>query len=353
MLIFMMRMGLAIIRLPVLKLIRSGPDAWIAVLVGTAVGNLIFWLVLRQAAQQPGLTLVQRLERALGPVAGRAVGTCYILLFLWDTMVTSRMYSGLLISQPMPETPTEAFVFLLLLGAAYMARKGPEVIARVGQFVTPIIAGGIAVVLFLGANQMNPRALQPVLGHGWGQVLVASFFPADVHVELMATLMLAPLVRSPKAMVRAGVVGMHVAGLAAAGTAACLIMFFGAPRSQRLVFPLYDIVRATTFGDFFERIDALFIFTWTATTFVKAALLLWACAYGLGQMVRVKDCRTLIRPLALLAGLLSLRAYANQAEVRALIAPQVYTFVALPFLVLFPALLAIVEAVRRPGEKAV
>ncbi|HWI60666.1 MAG TPA: endospore germination permease [Symbiobacteriaceae bacterium] len=351
MLTFVTRISLVIVRLPTLKLIPKGPDAWIAILLGSLFGNLMLWVLLRQAAVRPQFTPIERLQSAFGPVAGAIAGVCYLLLFLYDTMVSTRMYAGLLVSQPMPETPTEAFVFMLIFAAAYAAWKGPEVVARVGEFMTPLIFLGLAVVLVFGINQMDPRSLKPVLAYGWGQVLRAALFSTFVHVELAALLMFVPLVRDPRRMVRAGVLGSLSAGMVTVVAAACLIMFYGAPRTQRLVFPLYDMARAITFADFFERIDALFVFAWTAGSFIKVALLLWALAYGMGQLLGVKNWRALIRPLALLTGFVAMRVYANQAEVRILTSPQVYTFIALPFLVLFPLALALAEALR-PGGRA-
>lgn len=352
MLVFLLRISLTIVRLPVLKAVKTGPDAWIASLIGTTVGLVIMWLIIKLALREPTLTPLERMERALGTVTGRLMGALYLLFFFWDAMLSTRLYAGLIISQPMPETPTEAFVFMLLLGSAYTALKGPEVVARVGEFIAPVILLGMLTVLLLGVNNMDPQALRPVLGYGWGQVLRAAIFPAAVHVEVIAILTLTPMVREPKQMLKAGIYAALLAGIVAALASACLIMFYGAPRTQRLVYPLYDLARAISFGDFFERIDALFIFTWTAGSFIKVALLLWICSFILAQILRLKESRVLVRPLALLAGFLAMRAYANQAEIRALNAPQVYTFIALPFLVLFPLILAVVELFRPPGRSA-
>ncbi|MDF2631288.1 MAG: hypothetical protein K0R39_5119 [Symbiobacteriaceae bacterium] len=352
MLVFLLRISLTIVRLPVLKAVKVGPDAWIASLLGTAVGLVALWLLISLFLREPSLTPMERVDRALGKVAGGLLGTLYLIFIFWDLMLTTRLYAGLLISQPMPETPTEAFVFMLLLGAVYAAHKGPEVVARVGEFIAPLILLSTVIVLPLGANNMNLSALTPVLGYGWGQVLRAALFPATVHVEIIALLALTPMVRDPKNMLRTGMIGGLLAGLIAAVASACLIMFYGVPRTQRLVYPLYDLTRSVTFGDFFERIDALFIFTWTASSFVKVALLIWISSFVLGHVLRIKNSRVLIRPLALLAGFLAMRAYANQAEVRALTSPQIYPFVALPFLVLFPLVLQVAEWIRRPRGKA-
>jgi len=352
MLVFLFRVSLTIVRLPVLKAVKVGPDAWIASLLGTSVGLVALWLLITLMVQEPSLTPMERVDRALGKVAGGLIGALYLLFIYWDLLLSTRLYAGLLISQPMPETPTEAFVFMLLLGAVYAALKGPEVVARVGEFTAPLVLLGLVLVLALGVNHMNPQALLPVVGYGWGQIFRAALVPAAVHVEVMALLMLTPMVREPKKMARAGVMGALLAAVVATVAAASLIMFYGAPRTQRLVYPVYDLARAISIGDFFERMDALFIFTWTAGSFVKVAVLLWISALALAHLLRIKEPRVLVRPLALLAGFLAMRAYANQAEVRAVNTPQIYPFVAAPFLLFFPFLLLVAERIRRPGRKS-
>ena len=352
MLIFLLRIGLTIVRLPALKLMPKGPDAWLALLIGTVVGaGLVGW-VLSEAARTPTLTLQERLDSALGMVPGRIVGWCYLLFFLWDTMLAVRLYSGMLTAQPMPETPPEAFMFMMLAGTAFTAIQGPEVVARMAEVTAPLIIGGIVLVLLLGLNRMDPHALKPVVGYGWAPILRTAVFPAGVQSETLAALLLLPHTKDPRQAARAGAAAATAAGGLSALCAAVLVMFYSSPETRRLVYPLYDMARSITIGDFFERIDALFIIIWSANSFVKLAFLHWATSRGLAQLLGLKGARHLVLPLALLIGLAATRAYGSQAELYSLNSPPVYIMTTGPFLLGFPVLLSGAELLRRWRRRA-
>lgn len=346
-LVFVVRMGMAVVRLPALKHVKQGPDAWLGVLLGTAAGTFLLWGSWRLMAGKPGRDILSLSGDALGPYLGWLAGACYVLFWIWDALVSLRMFSGLLIAQPLPETPAEAFLVLLAVGAAYLAAQGPEVIGRMGGMLAPAVLAGVLLVLLLGANQMDPLSLKPFLGFGWTPVFRSALFPAFVFAETMACSMFLPYVGDPRAGVRAAVLGGVLGGLATALAAAVLVMFYGSAQTTRLAYPLYDLARSVAFGEFFERMDPLFIVLWTVASFIKVSVLLWAVSHGLARLFGLKRAWSLVPPLALLFVFGAIRAYSNQAEIVTLASIQVFTLIAFPFLVGIPLLAAAGLLARR------
>lgn len=340
-------MGMAIVRLPALKHVREGQDAWLGILIGTAAGTLLLWGILRLVTLKPGRDLLDLSTDALGPLLGRAVAVCYVLYFTWDALLSLRLYSGLLIAQPLPETPAEAFIFLVAGAAAYAATKGPEVLGRLGELLAPLILAGVLLVLLLGINQMDPLNLRPFLGSGLSPVLRASTFPAFVFSETLVCTLFLPHMAASRKAIRAALAGGVLGGVVSALAAAALVMFYGSKLSIRLAFPLYDLARTVSIGEFFERLDPLFIIIWTAATFLKVAILLWGVAHCAAKLLRLKRAAALILPLALLFSFSAMRAYATQAEITTLASIQIYPLFTFPSLIVFPLILALGSAFRR------
>jgi spore germination protein KB len=157
--------------------------------------------------------------------------------------------------------------------------------------------------------------------------------------------------KEPHKAARAGALGALCSGLFTAICAAGLLMFYGGPETRRLVYPLYDLTRSITVGDFFERLDALFIFLWSAGSFVKIAYLQWAVATRLEQILGLKRGRHLLLPLGLLLAVAAPRTYDTQSEVYLLNAPSVYLLLTAPFLLILPLLTAGSGFVRRWGAR--
>lgn len=346
-LFFVVRMGMAIVRLPALKHAKQGPDAWLGVLLGTAAGLLLLWGTLALMARRPGRDILSLSTDALGPYLGWLSGVCYVLFWAWDAMVSLRMFSGLLIAQPLPETPAEALIFLLVAGAAYLAAQGPEVIGRMGGMLAPAILFGSLLVLLLGINQMDPVSLKPFLGFGWSPVLRASMFPIFVFAETMACTMFFPHVPDKRRGIRAALLGGLAGGVTTAVAAATLVMFYGATQTTRLAYPLYDLARSVAFGEFFERMDPLFIVLWTAASFIRVSVLIWAVSQGTARLLGLKLASATVVPLALLFGFGAMRVYSTQAEIVTLASVQVYPLITFPSLLGLPLLIAMGTLIRR------
>ncbi len=346
-LVFLLRFSQAIVSLTPPKYTTKGPDAWIGALIGTLVGLGIVWLIATTAVLEPNRTPIERWITAIGPVLGRIAGAIYVGIILLNTMLTVRMYGGLLISQPMPETPVEAFVVLLAAGACYAAWHGLEVTARVGEVVMPLVLVGVGVVFLLASREMDPRALKPVLGWGWWPPIRTSFTTMALHFELLCAGFLLSRAANPKAGARAALIGAAAAGVLIIGGSASIVMFYGSEEARRITFPLYDLARSVTVGDFLERMDPLFMLIWTMGSFVKVSTLLWTATLGLTQLLGLRERRPLVMPLTLFCILTSLLLYDSQAEVTTLFSPQVLPWAVGPFLLGIPGVLALVELVQR------
>lgn len=351
-LVFLMRYSQAIVSLTPPKYTTKGPDAWIATLIGTVVGTAIIWLIAASAAREAHRTPIERWIAATGPIFGRIAGSSYLVILLFSVMLTVRQYGGLLISQPMPETPAEAFVLLLAAGACYAAWHGPEVTARVSEVVLPLLLIGVGLVFLLAAKDMEFRLLKPVLGWGWTPALRASYTTMALHFELLPAGFLIARASNPKRAARAAVVATVAAGILIVGGSAGVVMFYGAEEARRIAYPLYDLARSVSVGEFLERMDPLFILTWTMGSYVKVAVQLWAATLALTQLLGLRAFRPLVAPLTLFCILASLLLYEGQAELSALFSPQVLPWVVWPFLTAEPALLALVEWVRRERRAA-
>ena len=345
-LVFVTRMGMAIVRLPAIKHVKQGPDAWLGVLVGTLAGVLALWALLSLIVRRPGRDLLDLSVEALGPYFGRAAGAMYVLWFAWDAMVSMRLYSGLLFAQPLPETPAEAMIFMLGAGAAYAALQGPEVVGRLGGMLAPVIFVGAVLVLTLGINQMDPKNLKPFLGYGGLPVFRSALFPAFAFSETLACSLLLPYSKEPRKAVRGALAGAVAGGLVTALGAAAVVMFYGSTQATRLAYPLYDLARSVSFGEFFERMDPLFIVMWTVASYIKVAMLIWAVARGLSKLLGLKRVSELVFPLTLLFSFGAMRTYGNQAEISTLTSVQVYPLLTFPFLIGIPALLLAAVTIR-------
>lgn len=350
-LLFITRISLGILLLPSLQHVGKGPDAWLSGVIGVSLGTTLLWLIARTTLQRPGCTLIQRLEAAFGPLFGRAIGLGYLLYFLVNAGLTMRTFAALLTSQPMPETPPEAFLFMVAIGAVFAARQGLEVVGRVAELLGPLMLLVLSSIFVLGIPDMAPSFLKPVLGYGIAPVLRGAIYPFCVHADLVVLTMLAPQVQDQANLPRAVVTGSLGGGTILTLGSVAVTMFYSASGAARLVFPLYDLVRSINVAEVLQRLDALFLITWTIGVYLKTALYLWASGIVLAQLTGLPKHDPLLTSIALLAVTIGAKAYIGTIDAAAINSPPVFPWLSLPFFFM-PLLLAGVERLRRMGERA-
>lgn len=349
-LIFIVRISLGMLLLPVLQHIGKGPDAWIASIIGVSLGTTLIWLVTRTALQRPTCSLIERLQGACGPILGRAIGLGYLCYVLLNIGYTVRTYSALLTSQPMPETPANLFLFMVAGGCLYAARKGVEVIGRVAELLGPLMVLVLISIFFLGIPDMEPSFLRPVLGFGWTPVLRAALYPLCVHVDLVVLTMMIPLIRDREGIPRALVIGSLGGGMILTLGLVAVTMFYSPTGASRLVYPLYDFVRTVNLAEVLQRLDAFFLITWTIGVYVKTSLYLWAAGVILAQLTGLSH-DPFLPSIALLATTIGAKVYAGIVDTAAINSPYIFPWLSLPILLL-PLLLWGVERLRHRGERS-
>lgn len=352
-LLFIVRVGLAIVVMPIIKQLHDDPDAWIVTILATFFGVPLFWFIVASALRHPHLTLVERLQAAFGRWFGGFLAFLFVLLFSANAFFILRLFAGLLTAQPMPETPTEAFATLMMVGAWYAGRHGPEVIARISEVLAPIILVSVLGVLLIATKDLSARNLLPVLGHGFDPVLRAALFPMAIHAEVLVITMLVPLVKDRQHLQKAVTSALVAANGLILSAVLVLLMFYNQPQARRLAYPLYDLARSVSVGEFLERFDPFFILVWAAVAYVKLAILVWAAAAGLAQIFGLKEMRALVTALVPIFIIGGLRASNGLAELMTFNLPQVFPWLVAPFLVVLPAMLDLVERIRgRRGSGA-
>ncbi|MEW8958123.1 Spore germination protein YndE [Moorella humiferrea] len=306
----------AILFLPSLLALRARHDAWLAVIGATLAAAVVALIVYLLALRFPHYTLFQYCELILGPVAGKMVAMVFVLAFFLLDAVVIREFSEFMVTAVMPETPALFFSITIVAVAVYAARNGLEVLARCTDFILPLMVTFIAIVLLFAMPEMMPRNLLPILENGFrpvlGGILVAWSFLGQVVILAAYGAFVNPP-RALKASLTSGLLGIaFFLTLVTMGT----IFVFGCCEAARQTFAAYALARVVSLGQFFERIEVLFLAIWVGGVFIKITLNLYVVALGLATVTGLKEYRALVASLGALSVAVSHLLYRNVAEIR-------------------------------------
>lgn len=287
-------MASGVIFLPYMISHFTSRDSWIsALLFATATLLLtgIAWLYVRTCSSQ---TLMQSLLGAFGPWLGRIFGA-WLLLFLF---ISASMYvrkTTLFVEETvLARTPLYIIDLLVVIPLAYATYLGLEVIGRLVELVTPVAVLVTGILSLLALKNVHPAMLLPILADGWSPVLRGAVLPWRFALESLLCLQFVTSLKKPrKSLPRA----LLWTGL--------VLTFFGVLAQVLIVatlgdqltyskYPILEVVKAVRYGEFFQRLDPLYVMGVLMLLMLKISIFLYVFAHGLKEILKLNHYRDVI-----------------------------------------------------------
>ncbi|WP_110930887.1 GerAB/ArcD/ProY family transporter [Paenibacillus bouchesdurhonensis] len=278
-------------------------DEWLAILLGLAIGLLLYAANSMLYLWFPKMLPTEYFKILLGKYLGTLLGIVYTVFFL-NKASRDLLDGGLLvISSTLRETPLFIVNLLMMITVAYTLHKGLEVLARTALiFMVIIVVIGMLSLLLIGfANIIDINRLLPILGDGIGPLLQSVprknyQFP---FAEAIAFNMLLPFLNDAKKGVRAGYLAIVFAGFILSLTVAMTISVLGVDIAERSLFPLLATIGKASISDFIQRPDIFVVMTLIIGVFFKISIYFYAALVGISNIFNIPY-QKLIYPLTLI-----------------------------------------------------
>jgi spore germination protein KB len=284
-------------------------DAWIAILIGTAVAILPLLIYISLYKYAPNLSLIQYLQKLLGKRIGQLVGLFYLAYFLYICSRVLRDFGSLLIVAAYPYTSPFILNTCMMLAVAYIASLGFEVIGRMSMVMIWLILVPFALltILQLVSGTVHLDYIKPVLAEGWKPIL-KTIFPGVVTFpfgEMIAFTMLFPFLKEPKHVTKISIGAVVISGFILTVEMLFHLATIGVEAVSHATFPILLTVSLIKIGDFLERLDAFIVIIMVVLGFSKIIVFLYAATRGASQLFGIKEEKQLVYPLGLVVVLSS------------------------------------------------
>ncbi|MFC3798665.1 endospore germination permease [Cohnella sp. GCM10012308] len=325
-------------------------NAWQSVALGTLLGFGIAALIGYICNQNPGLPLMDWLEKRFGRWACIVIGLLLARYYITASVITLSEFSNFISDEVLHRTPQWLTMTIIILVVVYAVGQGIETIVRVNMitflFSVLLIAAGSLLI----AENMHAKQLLPLWEGSFAPVLKGSLLPASWLSEVAVLLLLAPYLNKKKSAISTGIAGVALAGAAICVTVAVSIATFGPHLVPLITYPGFFIVSVVEIGSLLERLEIVFISIWLLTMYLKLSVLVFGAAQCLTQTFRIRNERPFLLALGLFVMLNALCSWGNAADFYSF---TVNTgFLDLLFSnVLLPALIAVGLLVTAKGTK--
>ncbi len=290
--------GVGVLVVPARAARPAGSAGWLAVILAGLFALVLVWLIARLCQEFPDKTIVEMAIDLLGNNMG--VGAVILLLLLWllSAAFILRTFGEINRDFLLPNTPIEITILGILLAGGYLARKGIEPLARLGQFSLPIsilLGLGSFLLSFPGADSTN---LLPLWGRGWQGVLRGAASTNFAFVGYEVLLVLLPFLNKPKRAKAAGLVAVGtVTILYTLLTIVCLAVF-GACSTAKILWPTLIVARTIELpGLFLERIDVFIYTVWLVQVFLLQSIMVYVLSLLWARIMKIKEHKILVWPL--------------------------------------------------------
>ncbi|WP_031513130.1 GerAB/ArcD/ProY family transporter [Desulfofalx alkaliphila] len=331
--------------LPTVVAMEAGRDAWIAVIIATALALAVALIALALGLRFPNQTLVQIFHTVFGKYAGWILAFVFVLMHpVFLTAITVGQIGVILKVAFMGKTPLLVFNGIIVLAAAYAVYHGLETIARVVEILFPIGIFTLAMVGLLVLTKVDFGNYLPILENGFGPPLLGAFRLLSFLLEGIVLLMLIPYVNQPKKLIVALVWVMVLLGVSLL-IGVLAIGMFGARYTAVTTFAALSMVRQIKIGGFLDHLDAVIMTIWISGIYLKLAVLYYIACIGVAQLTRCNNYRVLIVPLGILVTVSSVTWFENIPQVFAYIR-EVWPGQSLLFGFVLPLVVLVVAAAR-------
>jgi spore germination protein KB len=289
-------------------------DAWIVILLGLISGLLMFLIYHRLFLYYPNLLLTSYVQIIAGKFIGRFISFIYIIYFIYDASRILRDFGELLTTTIYTETPLFVINTLMILISIYAIHKGLEVLARVGElyFIIVYLISILGFLLVIASGLIHLDNLKPILENGYIPVVKSSMRESILYPfgEMIVFSMILPQLNESKKAKKVCLSAILLSGINLIITTIINIAAIGVNFYVQSPFPLLSTIRSIPFG----RLDALFILYLVVGGFFKITLFFYAAVYGVADLFRFKNPRTLIFPIGMIILFASMVIASNSAE---------------------------------------
>lgn len=320
-------------------------DVWLSAVLSTILGLAGGYLIITLGLRYPSQTVIQYSQYILGKWLGRFVGLIYIIFFLLVASMATRDYAELYLLF-LPETPMVVFIIVSLLIAAYASVQGLEVIARVAEVLVPVIYFAILIGILLNTPNMDLSQLEIVPEDGWRPAMTDAITQLPFIGLAVSWLFFLPSLNIKTQAGKTLMLSTAILGVVIFLVSITIVAVIGADTPVVSNYQFLKTFRQINIGNFIERIELLFLLSWSGTSLLMIILFYYISLASLKLWLGLKNQRPLVLPLGIIIFILSIILYPSYMELRQFFSLDRFGLIALPVEFGIPLVLLGVDYVR-------
>jgi spore germination protein KB len=296
MLLILMMITKVILNLPRTLSEDAGTAGWMIAIYITVLALIGFAVITRLYKGMENKDLVDVAEYAFGS-AGRIIAGTIIVVFLFIILsIVMREFGEDMKTLGLTVSPLPFVMLFFAVGMIIAAYIGIESIARIHSLFFPVIFATYTLYIILLVKYLDFSRIMPLLGNGLKSIFVKGALRTGEYAELFFLFLLLPFIKKGTSFKKIGYWSIIVAGFIMFSNTLIYLLIFQYPVSTEIFLPVYQLARIISYGRFFNRIESLFVITWSAVGFLYLGTGFYFLLIIFKKTFRLKFYKPLILP---------------------------------------------------------
>lgn len=226
------------------------------------IAILIAYFIVRLMRSFSGLDLIDISEFLGGKVLKTIIGIIFIAYFLFSSSIMLRNFCESLKIIYYPVTDITFIILFFIIAICMANRLDFGATIKTNTLILPFVLASIIFLFFANMNKFSPQRMFPILGDGiiqtfgWGLINLSAF-GGIAYLYFLPTAL-----NEPHKMKKIALISIGISAIYLILCVSTLLFMFSFFLEANEITPLYNATRYIEFGNFFQRLESIFLLFW-------------------------------------------------------------------------------------------
>lgn len=226
------------------------------------IAIILAYIIFRLLKNFPGLDIIDISELLGGKLFKNIVGIIFIAYFIISSSILLRNFCESLKIIYYPMTNIVFIITLFVIAICIANRLDFSATLKTNLIILPLALVCILFLFFSNINKFVPQRIFPILGDGMFNTFVLGLTNLVSFGGIAYLYFLPPILQEPEKMKKITLLSVGITGVYLILSVATLLFMFSFFTETNEITPLYNATRYIEFGNFFQRLESVFLLIW-------------------------------------------------------------------------------------------
>ena len=264
------------------------------------IGILIAYLIYKLISKFPGNDIIDIAEYLGGKTFKTIIGILFIFYFIFSSSILLRNFCECLKIVYYPVTSLIFIILTFILTICIALRHNFSSIAKVNLLIIPLVIISIIFLFFANFRNFSFENIFPILGDGIFNTFITGLGNLGAFGGISLLYFIPPFLKEPEKMKKVYLTSIILGSIYFLLCISIILFMFVSLMYTNQIMPLYLAARYIEFGDFFQRLESVFLLIWILQMICYLTILTKISSFIFKKITNIKDEKPLIYIFGLL-----------------------------------------------------